>query len=109
MRAANTGYRDALGGDGLELPDLEQRRRDRDPGGGDPVDVVGRRAGGVLEAVDAGVEQRVERLRREGVGGDPGARRVRGGHGVGQHVRGPQRAQVAVGAEVAVDPVARRA
>ena len=104
-RGEHAGTATRLGGDRLELPDLEQRRGDRDPGGGDPVDLVGRRARGVLEAVDAGVEQRVERLRREGVRGDPRARGVGRGDGVGQHVRGPQRAQVAVGAEVAVDPV----
>ena len=49
------------------------------PGGGDAVDLVGRGARGVLEAVDAGVEQGVQRLGRERVRRDPRAGGVRAG------------------------------
>ena len=52
-----------------------------------------------------GVQQRVERLGRERVGGDPGSDGVRTRDRLGQHVRRPQRRQVAVDTQVAVDPV----
>ena len=105
IRAAYTGYAVGLRGDLLEPADLQQRRGDRDPAPRDLRHVVRGEAGAVLEAVDAGREQPGDGLGGEGVRRDACAVVVRDGDRAARSVVGPQRAQVAVGAEVAVDPV----
>ena len=93
----------ALGGVGLELVDIHQGGHHRDARLGDTADRLVGQARGVLEAVEARVEDEREGLLVEGVGGDAGTRGV-GGVGRGDEVlRLPARCQIA---DAAVDPVA---
>ena len=65
--------------------------------------MTGKQSGGVLDAVDAGVEHVIQCVLGEAVRGDPGTFIVGSGNRVPHHGRGERRRQVA---GVAVDPVA---
>ena len=102
MRRVAGELRLRLRGDVGEGGDVDQRRDDRHALLGEAREVPRQQAGGVLDAVDPGVEHVVERVLGEAVRGDAGAFLVGGGD---RRLERRPRASGGEVAGVAVDPV----